>query len=158
MAGLGTFATTSIITGGLDCTPGCIGLITSRFSLFCQELPPPKDDGGGGPYPANKGAWNQVQDIGDFYKPVEEQPFIVPLDQEADYFRRNKQVVLKIKFAHIEVEKIYMVPEQRRKAIVTVFNLLDVTRLRVIATVAKLKKITNRAKIAITNLRVRTKR
>lgn len=159
MAGLGTPATTSIITGGLDCTPACIGMITSHFSLYCTEVPPDPDaDGGGGPYPANSGAWNQIQDIGDFYKPVPEQPFVVPLDQEADYFRRKKQVVLKFKIADIEVEKIYMIPESRKKGIVTVFNLIDVTRQRISATAGNVKRIASRAVVAIKNLRVKKRK
>lgn len=156
MAGLGTPATTAIITGGLDCSPACIGLITTHFSLYCTEEPPRKLDSGGGPYPADRGAWNQIQDIDNFYKPVPDQdPFIVPRDQEADYFRRKQQVVIKFKIADIEVEKIYMVPEQRKKGIVTVFNLINVTQQRMSAAVKNLKKITTRALVVIKNLRMK---
>lgn len=158
MAGLGTPATTSIITGGLDCTPACIGLITSKFSLYCTEIPPipPGELSGGGPYPADQGAWNQVQDIQDFYQPVPDQdPFIVPRDDEADFFRKKVIVTIKMDMGPFKANKTYAVPEKRHGTILTVFNLMNVTRDRVAVVVKNIKRVVTKAKVAISNLRVK---
>lgn len=88
MAGLGTTATTAIITKGLTCGEGPLepcktGIITSFFSLYCSEdITPPPSGGpaGGGPYP--KDAWNKFNpgDIKNFYQPVKQDYYVVPRD------------------------------------------------------------------------------
>lgn len=158
MAGLGTPATTAIITGGLDCTPACIGLITTRFSLYCtEETPvPPGNLGGGGPYPADRGAWNQVQDIQDFYQPVKgEDPFIVPRDQEAEFFKKKVIVKIKMDLGPFKSDRTYAVPEKRQGAILNVFNMMNVTRDRIAIAVKNIKRVTSKAKVVVTNLRVK---
>ena len=158
MAGLGTFATTAIITKGLHCGPACRGLITTHFQLFCSvEVPPNFNNGkggGGGPYPSNMGAWNQVDDIQNFYQPTKEQPFIVPPDKEAEYFRKNVNIHFKMKIQGIEVDKNYQVPQKLESTTIKVFNLIDATINRVGVSISNLKKITHTAIIKIRNLRV----
>ena len=164
MAGDGTLATTAIITGGLTCGHGPLdpcksGIITSAFSLYCTgEVPPPEPTGGGGgPYPCD--AWNKLNpgEIQNFYQPVPEQYYIVPRDQEADYLRRYKPLTVTFKMGDITVEKIYQVPETRRKIVVKAFNLMDITRQQIGFTVSRVKKVAFGVKIRVSNFRKRNK-
>lgn len=163
MAGMGSIATTAIITGGLTgghspVDPCKSGLITSPFSLYCRLLPKPvpPPGSGGGPYPGN--AWNKFNpgQIQDFYKPVDptQQYYIVPRDQEANYFRRHKIVTMRIQLGDIVVEKEYAVPEKRARAVVKTLNLINATVANIKLTVSGIKRITSEAIVKIKNLRL----
>lgn len=183
MAGDGTLATTMIITKGLSCAPcggspsvgsPCegspgfggdhkTGIITSAFSLYCTFVPPTPpavkpQGGGGGAYP--RPAWNKFGpgEIQDFYKPVtpEQEPYLVPRDQEAKYFQKNKKVTIHLKIGTwFDSEKIYMVPEHQARTILKVFNFLNATRQNISITVNSIKRITTEAIVRIKNLRRR---
>lgn len=64
----GSLAATKIITKGLNCGRACDGIITTYFSLYCKEPGPLPPKVGGGPYPRD--AWNKIDDIQNFFKPV----------------------------------------------------------------------------------------
>lgn len=152
----GSFATTSIITKGLHKGPACTGVITSRFSLYCNVAPPvvvpPPPSGGGGPYPGS--AWNKITDIHDFFTPTKEQVYEVPRDQEADYFRKNLTITLRVKLGDTNVEKVYSVPEKRVSSTVRVFNMMNATQARMAVTIRNVKRVVHRIKVNISRLRV----
>lgn len=168
MAGLGNAATTAIITKGLSCSGGgspaptaCErGIITSFFSLVCTGVVPPVPpippeqvgDSGGGPYPGP--AWNKFDSAADIFKPVEgELPYYVPLDKEADYFRRYQTITLRIKLGDNEIEKVYRVPEDRAKIVVKAIDVVNATRERISVTVTGIKNLITKAIVTIKNLR-----
>lgn len=163
MAGTGTLASTAIITKGLTGGHGPLdpcksGLITTAFSLYCTGiLPDPIPGTGGGPYPRD--AWNKYNpgDIKNFYQPVpqEQQYYIVPRDQEERYFRRYKTVRIGIKLGETTVEKEYSVPEQKARAIIKAFNLMEVSKERVDLSITNIKRIVTNAVVAIKNLRLK---
>ena len=167
MAGLGNLATTAIITKGLTRGHGPLtacrsGIITSHFSLYCTGIVPPgvpSKGGGGGPYPRD--AWNKYGpgDIQNFYKPVpdDQQFYHVPRDKEAEYFRRDTHVVLRVKIGDFQVEKEYAVAEKHEYMIVNVLNMLNVTRERIKVTFSGIKRITTRLVVAASKLRLRRK-
>lgn len=154
---VGSIATTAVITNGLHCGPACKGIITTTFSLYCDvtapPVVPPTPGGGGGPYPRD--AWNKISNVNDFYTPTKEQFYEVPRDKEADYFRKQLTVTLKVSLGDIKVEKTYSVPEKRKNATVKFFNILNATQSRMNAQISKLKTVINRAKVTIRNIRVR---
>lgn len=159
MAGLGSFATTTIITNGLHCGSACKGLITGPLSLYCTTvIVPPVSigggGGGGGPYPPS-GAWNQVPDIQNFYTPTTEQPYAIPREQEADYFRKHTNITISVNIGEIKIEKVYRVPEQRKQVVVKIFNLINVTQSRMLVTVKQLKTVATRAMVTIKAIRLR---
>lgn len=179
MAGLGTLATTQIITGGFSCqqcigsppgsprvegspsTADCkAGIITTQFSLFCTVAPPPPPNtglgGGGGHYPRD--AWNKFNpgEIQNFYKPVDD-PYLVPRDREEQFLRKYKHVQIHFKMGNFEVEKDYQVPENRAKAIVKVLDVINATRDRIMVTASGLKRVTTRITVAVKNFRLRRK-
>ena len=149
---MGNLTTTAIITKGLHCGPACKGIITSYFSLICKDAPLQKNSGGG-PYPGN--AWNKINSIQDFYKPVEQQPYIIPRDKEAEYFRKYKIVELKIKLGKNVVEKTYRVPEQKAKTIISIINLTNSTIDRIKVTINNLKRVITQISVKVKNLRKR---
>jgi len=145
MAGI---VTTKIITGGLGIGfKACEGLITTHFSLYCRPITPPvpPTGGGGGPYPGP--AWNKVDNIQNFYQPVKD-----IYDPDAMY-KTKKQVILKIDIGNIHVEKIYLVPIQRADTLVTVLNVLNVTRARINVGISRLRKVLHNIKVSIYNLK-----
>lgn len=150
---MGNLVTTAIITKGLYNGPACVGIVTTHFSLLCKSLPRPKDTGGG-PYP-HVGAHNQIPNIQNFYHPVEDQPFLVPKDQEADYFRKFKAVELRIKFGEKEVVKEYRIPTNRAKYVVAVINLLNSTRDKIQVAVSGLKRLKHNIVVRVQNLHKR---
>lgn len=156
----GSLATTSIITKGLTGGSACSGLITARFSLYVHEeivIPPkpPVEGGGGGPYPGP--AWNKVSNIHQFFKPVPDhlQPYVIPRDQEANYFRKNTVVTFRVKFGETVTEKTYVVPHKRRQAVVRIFKLIDATRSKVAVTIGAINQIATRMKAFVSNVRVK---
>lgn len=162
MAGLGSVATTAIITKGLTCGHGPLdpckhGLITSPFSLYCTVTPDLAKEGGGGPYPRD--AWNKFNpgEIQDFYQPVpeEQQFYVVPREKEAEYFRRHKIITMRIKLGDYEVEKEYSVPESRARVIVKALNVVDATRSNIKVTASNIKRLASEAIVTVKNLRLK---
>jgi hypothetical protein len=154
MAGLGTIATTAIITNGLDCGPACAGVLTGPFSLYCDVvvIPPPNLGGGGGGYP--RAAWNKFDSVQDFYQPTVNQYYQVPRDKEANFFRKYINVTLKINIGELKVEKTYRVPEKRAHITINIFNLLNATQEKYKTTITNLKNVINKAKIKFYDLQV----
>jgi hypothetical protein len=161
VAGQGTLATTAIITKGLTgghapLDPCKSGLITTPFSLYCTGiLPPPPVSGGGGPYPYD--AWNKFNpgDIKNFYQPVNQTYYVVPRDQEHKYFKRHTLVTIGVKFGKFSTEKEYLVPLKNARAIVKVFNLMEVTKERIDVTVSNVKRVITDAVVAVKNFRLK---
>lgn len=163
MAGLGTVATTAIITKGLTgCGHGPLtqcrsGLITTPFSLYCSVAsePTPHPGTGGGPYPRD--AWNRFNpgDIKNFYQPVPEEYYIIPRDQEARYFRRYKPVKITVKLGDHVMEKEYNVPDSHSKMIVKAFNVLEVTKDRIEVMAANVRRVTSDIVVKVKNLRLK---
>lgn len=144
MAGL---ATTRIITGGLGVNvKACEGLITTHFSLYCRPVVrAPVVSGGGGPYPG--AAWNKVDDISNFFQPVQD------VYDPTKIYKTKKQVVIKVDFGTFHMEKIYLVPVQRADALVKVLNVINATRLQININVKKMRRILHNIKISIRNLK-----
>jgi len=163
MAGDGTLATTAIITGGLTCghsplDPCKTGIITSPFSLYCTGtsiVTQPSAGGGGYPYDA----WNNLNpgEVQNFYQPVPLEYYLVPKEQEEEYLRRYRPLTITFKMGNISVEKIYRVPEPRRKIVVKVFNMMDITRKRLGIVFKGIKKVAGGVNIVIRNFRIRNK-
>ena len=166
MAGLGNLTTTLIITGGMTgdhapVDPCKHGIITTAFSLYCTGTPPvipSKGGGGGGYYPHD--AWNRIDsgDVASFYKPVPEnlQYYVVPRDQEANFFRRNKLIKLSVTLAGKTMEHEYSVSEKKAKIAIKVLNILDVTVSNINVTITNIKRFAIDAVIKVKNLK-RTK-
>lgn len=155
---MANLTTTAIITKGLHCGPACQGIITSRFSLVCKDIPTPpvnRNNTGGGPYPANQGAWNQSNNIQNFYQPVEQQPFYVPRDKEADYFRKFKAVEIRVKLGEKEVVKEYRIPVNRAKYVISVINLVNSTRDRIKVVASSVQRRLHNITVVIKNLKKR---
>lgn len=156
---VGSIATTAVITNGLHCGPACSGIITSTFSLYCNVatvppvVPPDTGSGGGGGY--YPGPVQNRVDIQDFYTQTDQQYYQVPRDKEAEYFRKHVNVVVKIKLKDINIEKTYRVPEKRKYVIVKMFNVLNATQTRFVATVNNIKRIITKAEVIIRNIKVR---
>ena len=152
---MSSLAATKIITKGLDCGSACDGLITTHFSLYCPSLGPLVDSGGG-PYPYP--AWNRYEpgQIQDFYQPVE-QDLIVPRDQEAEYFRRKRIIVMKVNIGSFSFEKEYAVPIQRAKIIVSIINVINTTQERFQIAVNSIKRIVTAITIQVKKLRITRK-
>ena len=146
-----------LITGGLG-LPGCQGMIVNVFHVVpCVAIFVAGPGGGGGPYPGP--AWNKTGDIQNFYQPVlpEQQPYHIPMDKEADYFRKTKIITVDVNIKGMHVEKTYSVSEHTANRVVSVLNLLNVTRDRMGVKIQKLKKVATRAFVAIKNLRLRNR-
>lgn len=163
MAGLGSLATTAIITDGLTCGHGPLdpcksGLITGVFDLYCSGvIPPTPISGGGGPYPRD--AWNKFNpgDIQNFYQPVPEQQqyYVVPREKEAEYFRRHKIITMKIKLGDKTVEKEYSVPEDRARNIIKAASVVNTTISNITITATNIKRYVVDAVVTIKNLKLK---
>ena len=163
MAGDGSIATTAIITGGLTgghapVDPCKSGIITSAFSLYCQYTPPPvvSNGGGGGPYPGR--AWNKFNpgEIKNFYKPVKlTDYYIVPRENEAEFFKRRNIVKMVVKVGDLIVEKEYAVPEKHIKMLVKASNVVNYTREQIDIVVDKVSNVITNIVVSAKNLRLR---
>lgn len=161
MAGVAAHA---IITKGLTCgrTTACENgtmLTAGPFSLFCVN--PPTGDassGGGGGYIPNVVTRPlQPGEIAQMYQPVpdQQQYYIVPRDQEAQYLRQYSPVMITLKLGSVEVEKQYMVPKGKARAIFNTVQVINTTKERISVFVSNLKRITSDAIVKVTNLRLR---
>lgn len=132
--------------------PACEGIITTHFSLLCREviIPPvqPPKGGGGGPYPAGQGAWNQVDNIQDFYKPASKDIY----DVENTY-KVKKEVVIRVEFKNFHMEKTYLVPIHRAKVIIKAIGLANRTKERIKININKIKSVLHNIKVSVSNLR-----
>jgi len=112
-------------------------------TVVVEEIPPTA--GGGGPYPGP--AWNKVDDISNFFQPV--QDFYDPTQT----FKVKKQVTIKIDIGDVHMEKTYLVPIQRAESVVSVLNVLDVTKERINVSVKNLRRILHNIKVSIHNIK-----
>ena len=163
MAGLGTAATTLITTKGLFIGDGITsGLefgasITPFFRLWINVStpPPPVYQGGsnGGSKPLLPG---QIQHL---YKPVpaHQQYYVVPRDQEANFFNRNKVFTINMVFNNNTYMKQIEISDQRARTVFKVLNLANMTKDKINVVASGLKNVANRANISIRNLRTRNK-
>ncbi len=139
-----------IITGGLGVNyNACEGIITTHFSLYCQDVvvpPEPPKGGGGGPYPRD--AWNKFDSAWDLYKPVENDNY-----NPDKIYKVKRQIILRIKMGDFKVEKIFLVPIQRSKVIVKVLRFADVTISRITVAFGGIKRRWNRISVGITNIK-----
>jgi len=152
-----SLAAQKIITKGLDCGAAKPGIIQTHFDLFCLGVFPDRDErSGGGPYPYP--AWNRYEpgQIQDFYQPVEPD-LIVPRDQEAEYFRRKKIVVMKVNIGSFSFEKEYAVPIERTKIIVSIINVINTTQERFQIVVNSIKRIVTTIAVQVKKLRITRK-
>lgn len=172
MAGLGTKATTLIITKGLA-TAATIGAgntiltfgagITPFFRLYIEHAPPPP--------PVNNyvaAAGSRVYQPGEYaasWKPVDpttgqttEEPwFIVPRDKENQFFNKSKIVKIEIVFGNKKMEKIYSVNENKAKTIIEIANVINATKQRVSVAVSGVKRVASTALVEVRNLVLRRK-
>ncbi len=144
-----------IITGGLG-RPACKGMITmATFSLWC-EVEPPKEPvtQGGGSIPLAPG------EIANLYQPVEggaeavglpggEGNFVNP----AAYGKRVVRVAVKLNDRVFEKE--YLVTDKRAKSVITIVNLINVTKDRMMVMASNIQRITTSAVVKVKNLRIK---
>ena len=156
---MSSLAAQKIITHGLDCGSAKPGLIQAHFGLFCFGVFPDRDEGaGGGPYPYT--AWNRLEpgEIANFFKEVEVNgELIVPLDQEAEYFRKKHIVILKVNFGKLEFEKAYAVPKERARILITTINLLNNTRNKIEFAVNGIKSLVSKVIVSVKKVRITRK-
>lgn len=151
MAGLGTLATTSIITKGISGQPACKGIITTHFSLYYYRIIikviPPEGSAAMYSTPLEPG---QIHNL---FKPVEH-PYFMPVDRVNQLGNENTVVTVLFKINNTEVEKYYSLPKNAAKPIVQILNLINKTKERINITISKFRNITNRGKVLIKNLRL----
>jgi hypothetical protein len=176
MSGQGTLATTLITTKGLF-TSASIGSgtvltfgagFTPLFGVYITEVPPapppppPKTtyfgSGGSRPYAPGEFAksWKYINPTTGLTS-SELWP-VIPLDQEANFFRRKKLFTVKMQFGEKKIEKIFPISEKRAKTIIEVINVVNASKQRVSASVSGVKKRTTAAMVKIGNVFVRNKR
>lgn len=160
MAGLGTAATTLITTRGLWIDDGITSAlefgagITPWFRLWISELPPVNNYvAAAGSYPLMPG---QIQTL---YRelPPQQQFYVIPRDQEAKYFQRNKIITVKFSIAGKDVEKIFAVNETRARMAFKVINLMNDTKARIHVYIKNVKHVASTAMFRIRNLRLARK-
>lgn len=152
----------AIITKGLTCgqTTACeygTSMTAGPFTLYCiNPFPIP---GSGGPGAGGSYVTRPLQpgEIAQLYQPLPDwqQYYIVPRDQEAEYLRRFLPVMITMKFGNVEVEKQYMVPTERARAIFKSVSVVNATRDRMSAAVHNLKRVTTRAVVVVSNFVLR---
>lgn len=138
-----------IITFGLgsDHSGMIVGNIFSLGPVTVEITPvpiPPSTQGGGGPYPG--AAWNKVNDITNFYNPVEQQYYEPP---------KEFAVSVKVTIGNQEVERIYTVTPKQHNITISVLNFLNVTIDRIKVSIGNVRKTSSRILAKITNLRNR---
>jgi len=163
LAGLGTAASTLITTKGLFINDGITSAlqfgagITPFFRLWINlstPPPPPYAAGSnGGSKPLLPG---QIQHL---YKvlPQEQQYYVVPRDQEANFFSRNKVFTINMVFNNNTYMKQIEISDQRARTVFKVLNFANMTKDRINVVASGLKNVANRANISIRNLRARNK-
>jgi hypothetical protein len=156
---MSSLAAQKIITNGLDCGAAKPGLIQTNFGLFCFGVFPDRFEGaGGGPYPYT--AWNRLEpgEIANFFQEIEvDGELIVPLDQEAEYFRKKHIVILKVNIGKLEFEKAYAVPKERAKIIITAINLINDTRTKIEFAVNGIKSLVSKMIVSVKKVRITRK-
>ena len=164
MAGLGISgnAAQAIIMKGLSCgkTTACENgtMITAGpFTLFCINPFLKQGGGGGGYYPKAVTRPLQPGEIQHLYQvlPDQQQYYIVPRDQEAEYLRRYLPVLIEIKIGGTTIEKQYMVPQDKAQVLFNIVEVINATKDRMKAVVDSMKRITTRAVVTITNFKLR---
>ena len=152
----------AIITKGLTCgqTTACefgTSITAGPFTLYCIN---PAPIGGGGPGGAG-GSYVarplQPGEIHHLYQPLPDwqQYYIVPRDQEAEYLKRFLPVMITMKFGNVDVEKQYMVPTERARAIFKSVSVVNATRDRISASAGNLKRVAIRAIVTVSNFVLR---
>lgn len=152
----------AIITKGLTCgrTTACENgtmLTAGPFTLFCIN-PAVKPGGGGGGYMPNHVTRPlQPGEIAQLYQlvPDHQQFYVVPRDQEAEYFRQFLPVMITMSFGGVNVEKQYMVPRATSRAIFKSVSVMNATRDRMSVMVKGLKRLASRAIVTVTNFALR---
>lgn len=156
---MASVAAQKIITKGLDCGAAKPGLIQTHFGLFCFGVFPDREEGsGGGPYPYT--AWNRLEpgEIANFFQEIEvDGELIVPLDQEAEYFRKKTIIMLKVKLGKREFEKAYAVPKNRAKILITAINLINMTRNKIEFAVNGIKSLVSKMIVSVKKVRITRK-
>jgi len=136
-----------IITHGLGINhKACDGIITTHFSLYCQDVEVPPTGGGGGPYPGK--AWNKFDNAWDIFKPVDKDHY----DPDKIY-KVKKQVILKMRMGDVEIEKIFLVPINRTKIVVKVLSIVERGYKKVAVAVGGVKRVYHRIGVSITNFK-----
>ncbi len=140
-ASLGTPATTAIICKGLGKgLPACYGLITSRFSLVCKiDILRHPSDAGGGPYPGP--AWNKVDDIQNFFKPVTDVPGIPK--GGAVRQKRKFKVTIEMSIGNYRTSTDFILTERPKNLVVKVFNLIESFGKKGSVTIKKISSLWN---------------
>lgn len=156
---MSSLAAQNIITKGLSCGPAKPGLIQSHFGLFCLGVFPDRDEStGGGPYPYP--AWNRLEpgEIANFFKEIEvDGELIVPLDQEAEYFRKKNIIILKVGVGKLSFEKVYAVPKEHAKHVVRIVNMLNITKSKMTFAVNRIKSLISKAIVSVKKVRITRK-
>lgn len=161
MGGLGTAATTLITTKGLFIDDGITdalaygSVITPWFRLYIGQIIPPNYQAGsnGGSKPLLPG---QIQHL---YKvlPQEQQYYVVPRDQEANFFSRNKVFNIELIFNDKTYMKQIEISDQRARTVFKVLNFVNSTKSKIEVAASGLRNVANKAVISVKNLRKRNK-
>lgn len=144
----GTFATKAIITQGLHLDRACKGTLTAwRFNVYaiCKEKP--EVGGGGGPYPGC--AWNKIDDISKFFKPVCD----IPYYDLNHFYGKKMYVVIQIQIGKKSIRKIYAFNEKLKGAVITISNIINSTQTRINPIISNIRHIASKAKIMISNIK-----
>lgn len=153
----------AIITKGLSCgqTTACENgtMITAGpFSLFCVNPIPEKQSGGGGGYMPNHVVRPlQPGEIAQLYQPVpdQQQYYVVPRDQEAEYLRRYLPVRIELKIGNVEVEKQFMVTTDKARIIFNNVQMMNTTKERISVAVSGLTRVVTEIVVKVTNFALR---
>jgi hypothetical protein len=152
----------AIITKGLTCgqTTACeygTSITAGPFTLYCINVDGPVGGGPGGAGGSYVTRPLQPGEIHQLYQPLPDwqQYYVVPRDQEAEYLRRFLPVMIQMKFGNVEVEKQYMVPTEKARAIFKSVSVLNATRDRMSASAGNLKRVATRAIITVRNFVLR---
>lgn len=163
MGGLGTAATTLITTKGLWIDDGITSAlefgagITPFFRLWVGPVPTPPVN----PYVAAAGSRVFLPgEIQNLYKELraEQQYYVIPRDQEAKYFQRNRLIKVHFSFAGKDIDRTYAVSENKARLAFKVINLMNDTKKRAHVSITNFKRVATMAKASVRNLRLVSKR